>query len=258
MKRGGIFRLLSELLFPPRCAACGKLLPVSRFKSEQPFCVGCAAGWSRALLKQCDTCFQPFENCHCSASVLEKCGIRRFVKLAPYSEDPTLCVPRLTVLGIKRRCVGETFSFLAGSLRVTVLAAVRASDLERRQRGEPPLDTVISYLPRSRRNLRKYGFDQAKMLARALSKETGYPIKRLLKRRGDSEEQKTLTRAQRQRNLEGAYLAVGEIPPNTRVLLVDDVVTTGSSMAAAASVLSAEEVIAVSIAHTREKRTQKK
>ena len=257
MRLGGV-RWLLGLLFPPRCAACGKLLPVSATKADTPFCSACAAGWSRALSKQCDSCFQPFENCHCTASVLEKQGIRRFVKLSPYSEEPSLSVPRLTVLGIKRQCTRSTFSFLAASLRLTTLAAVRAADLERQRQGKPPLDTVISYLPRSGRNLKKYGFDQAKTLAKELAKETGYPVKVLLKRRGDGEEQKTLTRAERQKNLKGALLATAPLPPNTRVLLVDDVVTTGSSMAAAAAVLSAEEVIAVSIAHTREKRTQKK
>lgn len=257
MRRGGA-RWLLGLLFPPRCAACGKLLPISNTKADTPFCAACAAGWSRALSKQCDSCFQPFENCHCTVNVLEKKGIRRLVKLSPYSEEPSLSVPRLTVLGIKRQCTRSTFSFLAASLRLTTLAAVRAADLERRQQGKPPLDTVISYLPRSGRNLKKYGFDQAKTLAKALAKETGYPVKALLKRRSDGEEQKTLTRAERQKNLEGAFLVREPLSPNTRVLLVDDVVTTGASMAAAAAVLPAAEIIAVSIAHTREKHKQKK
>ena len=98
---------------------------------------------------------------------------------------------------------------------------------------------------------RARGFDHADALARALARRTGLPLARALRRGGGSHaHQRGLGRAAR---LAGAGLRIDVTgPPIGRVLLVDDVRTTGATVAVCAAALRARgtsRVVAVSYAH---------
>ena len=85
--------------------------------------------------------------------------------------------------------------------------------------------------------IREYGFDQAVALAKALSKETGYPYRTLLCRTGRTKEQKTLSLEERLCNMRNAFRYAGPDLRGKRVILVDDLITTGSGMRAGADLL---------------------
>jgi competence protein ComFC len=122
----------------------------------------------------------------------------------------------------------------------------------------PISHTVIGFLPRSREKVRRYGFDQARELAKALAERTELPFSCVLRRVRDGVPQKTLGVRKRQENLRGAF-ELREDVRGKRVILVDDLVTTGAGMAEAARVLrrgGAVDVLAVSVAVTP-KRTGK-
>ena len=101
----------------------------------------------------------------------------------------------------------------------------------------------ITWIPASAKNRRKRGYDQAEMLAKAVAREVSLPCRRLLKRNRD--------RAQGDRDfkgrLQGPSLSPASNPPRSSkarspntpksVLIVDDVVTTGSSLRRAAETL---------------------
>ncbi len=97
------------------------------------------------------------------------------------------------------------------------------------------VDCVVPVpLHRARRLQR--GFDQAALLCQPLSKRLGVPLKRrCLRRTRDTPAQATLTARERQQNLRGAF----QCKPLTdqRVLLFDDVCTTGATLDAAESAL---------------------
>lgn len=82
---------------------------------------------------------------------------------------------------------------------------------------------------------RRYGWDQVDLLVRELSRLTGRPIERVLRRR-EGESQKSLDLAGRKRNLLGRISCVVPRPPSACVL-VDDVFTTGATLSVCASVL---------------------
>jgi len=85
--------------------------------------------------------------------------------------------------------------------------------------------------------LRSRGYNQSALLAREVSKLTGLPVKEdLLVRVKDAPPQMGLGRENRWRNVGSAFQCVGDLR-NQAVLLVDDVVTTGSTMSACASAL---------------------
>jgi ComF family protein len=101
---------------------------------------------------------------------------------------------------------------------------------------ELPADAV-TWVPLSARRRARRGFDQAELLARAVAKRRGLPVGRLLRRVRDTRAQARLAGVDRRAALGDAFVSVRAPPPRT--LLVDDVLTTGSTAAACADVLKA-------------------
>ncbi len=98
---------------------------------------------------------------------------------------------------------------------------------------------VISWIPLSKKRLRHRGYDQARLIAEEISKHTGLPCRQLLRKIKDNGAQSlTKTAAQRRENVAGAYALCDKTEvTGLRILLVDDVVTTGSTMSEAARIL---------------------
>lgn len=155
------------------------------------------------------------------------------LKLAPYTERAEHYVTRRMILNIKQNPHARAFAFLAEELAEILRPVLR----ERAETdGDTSVPAVLTWLPRSRRHLRAYGFDQAEGIARALGRVTGLAVRPLLKRLRDGQPQKELTAAARRTNVRGAY-GISESPKGLRVILVDDLVTTGEGVAEAVRLL---------------------
>ena len=103
---------------------------------------------------------------------------------------------------------------------------------------------LITWVPANPARRRQRGFDQGQELARALAKAAGVPAQQLLIRSRSDARQTGRSRAER---LAGPALSVNTNAP-AFVVLVDDVVTTGSSLRRAAQLLQAagtERIVAV-------------
>jgi len=99
---------------------------------------------------------------------------------------------------------------------------------------------VLVPVPLHPRRLRNRGYNQSALLAREVSKWTGLPVKeQLLVRTTDAPPQaRAASLEERRWNVLGSFQCVGDVP-NQEVLLVDDVVTTGSTISACAAALKA-------------------
>ena len=96
---------------------------------------------------------------------------------------------------------------------------------------------MIIPVPVTPKKMRIRGFNQAEMLACALSEKTGIPMCRAVEKVKDTKEQKSLGRAERQKNLLGTFRVKQEMLTAKSVIVVDDIFTTGSTVGAMALTL---------------------
>jgi predicted amidophosphoribosyltransferase len=95
--------------------------------------------------------------------------------------------------------------------------------------------SAITWIPGHSADKRVRGFDHAEVLAGAVGARLGLPVVRLLRRTGRGQaDQSALSRKDRWANLEGAFVGV-ECP--AKVLIVDDLVTTGATAGAGSAAL---------------------
>ena len=116
-----------------------------------------------------------------------------------------------------------------------------------------PQADVVTWVPVSAKRLRKRGYDQVRLLAEAVSAELGIPAEPLLNKFRDNQPNSSLkTPEERRANVLGVYKALGqERLRGKRVLLLDDIITTGATASECARVLltaGAEEVIFAAVA----------
>jgi ComF family protein len=202
-----------ELLLPPLCAGCG------REARELPFCPACAPAPAGALPAP------PAALDGWHAAILHAGAGAEWVRRFKY--------PARGLAGLD-----------------PAADAVALGLVRRLARALPDAPDCVAPVPLHPRRLRERGFSPAGLLARAVAREALRPFAPvLLERVRDTRSQTALARAERRRNVAGAFAARGRTPP--RVWLVDDVATTGSTLAEAARALrraGTREVLGVCLA----------
>ena len=99
---------------------------------------------------------------------------------------------------------------------------------------------VLAPVPLHKRRERERGYNQSELLAQEVGKHTDVPVdtKKLRRVRDTAPQVSMPTPEERRRNIEGAFECTGQVSGLT-VILIDDVVTTGSTMSACARPLVA-------------------
>lgn len=151
----------------------------------------------------------------------------------PLNAEPIPCVDRVRTPwaydGLARDLV------LALKLRGRRPAAQPlATALARSIQREGSEVTAITWVPGRKPETRRRGFDHAEVIARELARLLGLPVTSLLGRTGNRPDQTTLSGVARRQNLKGAFMASSA---TERVMLVDDLVTTGATAEACARAL---------------------
>ena len=243
-------RSIADLFFPPVCASCGKLLTFEGFfrstDFQNPLCEVCLPLWEEQKEQTCDLCGEKVTACKCATKVMHKVGCQQLVKLCFYRPGDSDTVGNRMVYRIKDHADRATVQFLARELEPGIRASMKTPEWQ-------GCSFFIAYLPRRHGTVLKGGNDQAKELARALAKQLGIPLVSAIGRNKKSETpQKFLLPTQRLKNaLSAFYLKKGEERKGQIAILVDDIVTSGASMAAGVRLLrrlGAKGFLAVSIA----------
>ncbi|MDP9052956.1 MAG: ComF family protein [Acidobacteriota bacterium] len=117
------------------------------------------------------------------------------------------------------------------------LARPLAAFLERAIAVDEPFDAVVA-VPLYWRKSWERGFNQAELLARHIAKRRGVPLLTALRRKRATAAQASLANAGRRRNVAGAFaLRRNQNLAGKKILLIDDVMTTGATASACAAVL---------------------
>lgn len=190
-----LLELILDLLFPPKCMLCGKLLQTG----EETLCESCV---------QDD--LPEFEGNPRDVRFFEEC-------VAPFFYEGNI---RDAILRLK---------FHGMQSYAKQFAKWMATPIREKLAGKYD---YISWVPCSRLRVWTRGFDQAKLLALALAKELDAEALCTLKKiRHNRKQSKTANAAKRRANVLGAYRAMDpQWLKNKRILLIDDVLTTGATM----------------------------
>jgi len=117
---------------------------------------------------------------------------------------------------------------------------------------------VVTWVPMRAWKVHKRGYNQSELLARQLAVLEQLPAQALLRKVRKTQTQSLLGRAERRRNVRGAYACTDpDAVAGKNVLLVDDVVTSGATIGECAEILrvaGARTVTCVAFAHRRYKR----
>ena len=246
MKIQDIKRKVEQLIFPPICRVCGKRQSIFSKVPAGVLCPACARLWQGERGQTCTACDVPHERCACLPTALKTAGVDTFVHLAPYRPGKTSASAAMILRG-KDHNDREMFRFLASELAGSVREAILQEE-----------EAVVTYVPRRRAAVKANGHDHARQIALFLADELGLPLSAAIRRRPLTHQQKQLSAAAREQNaaksfeLDPSYTVVGKT-----FVLIDDVCTTGTSLAACASLLEqagAQRVICAVIAKTEQSR----
>ena len=206
-----------RLFFPEKCVLCGEVTG-----QQKPFCSSCYSYWAAMPDDSCIVCGYEAKECNCS----DISYTDRVVFAFWYGEEPL----RSLIYKLKYHPSGKTAAFIA---------EIMAAEIKRRlagKRGGLPFE-VVTFVPRSKKSLLRYGHDQAAMLAKQVAKLLGLPCVPLLSRTANAKQQKTLGLTIRLANIRGVFMPKKACAEYKRVLLVDDIITTGATMSEAAHAL---------------------
>ena len=194
--------VLLDLLYPPKCPFCGRILE----RGEEGWCASCQEelpwtepGQAKAV-EFCDTCLSP---------LWYQAGVRK---------------------GLHR------YKFGGGRGRARLFGALMAQCLK--DRWTEPVD-LITWAPLHPKRRRKRGYDQAELLARRVGELAGLPAEQTLEKiRSTAAQSQTGGNEARKTNVQGAYRALPGLDfTGKRIVLVDDVATSGATLSECAAAL---------------------
>lgn len=212
---------IGQLLYPPKCILCGKLLE----KNETDLCHSCR-----------------IDNPECSRHTRKISFIADWAVVWYYENTVRQSILRFKFH--RARGYAKPYGrFLAMALR---------------RNGIEQFD-CLTWVPTGFWRIFRRGYDQVELLAKALGEELGIPPVRLLKKVRHTRPQSTIRgEAARRANVIGAYtMEKGVDVTGKKILLLDDIITTGATISEAARILrtaGADEVYCGAVAMTRRER----
>lgn len=205
-------RTAADLLFPRRCPVCGGVaMPKGRL-----ICPACLKQLSFVSSPACMKCGKEIgsrEQEYCADCIRRKKSFERGFALLNYDSRAAA-----SMAAVKYHNKREYLDFYARAAALRFGKQFRQAGIQ-----------VIVPVPVHASRLKTRGFNQAAVLAEKLSAELGIPWEELLIRVKKTDPQKSLGSAERLKNLRGAFEAEQEAGKWERVLLVDDIYTTGST-----------------------------
>jgi ComF family protein len=222
---------LVSLFYPPVCAVCGANVGPSEY-----LCDACEAKATRIVPPFCEICSEPFPGAITNAFTCANCGNRKLhfeAAVAAYRSR-----------GIVRHVIHDFKYNKQLHLRHVVSRWLADALADVRLRGWR-FDALVP-VPLHPARRRERGFNQAELLAEFVSERFSIESKPILERIRYTKTQTAFDRAERMENLRDAFrLRKNADVRGYRMLLIDDVLTTGSTLSECARVLKAAGAVSV-------------
>ena len=232
-----ISELKDRVLFAlsvPKCIGCGKRLSYG----EEAFCPDCFAEFSDFKSRNCHRCARLLNECDCGTEYLEAHFVKRVVKCYRYVHRDKATPSNALIYSLKRDNREDVLKVCTDELERAIRNSVTDSS-----------DSVFINIPRRSSAIIEFGIDHSSLLAEELAKRFGAKYISLLKSKA-KKPQKSLEVTDRLKNAD--FELVKEIDlSGKRVIIVDDIITSGASMSSAAVLVRAlgcKNIIAAALA----------
>ena len=225
LRKNGMWRKFVDLCFPPACVMCGEKLP----KGARFVCDSCCHDLPRTNLH-----LQPKNRLVELFSGL--LPIERATGFIYYSRGSE---SRSIMLNLKYYHTPEIGVYMG---------RLMASEISDGSNFFDGIDAIVP-IPLARRRMRQRGYNQVEALARGVSSVTGIPVLRdVVVRTIDNPSQTTVVTAERVENVKGIFsVSRPEQLQGKHILLMDDVVTTGSTLKACGEVIATVDGVKISV-----------
>ena len=203
-----LFSAISTAVFVKRCAYCGEVI----FHSDT-LCDDCKAA-PRLKGERCPKCGLQKEKCTCD----------KFNYKAEYEE---LTAPFVFTKSIAKGIIRLK---LYGYTELAKPLGVEVADAVRKNFADVKFDCV-TYVPLHKSRQRKRGYNQSELIAIGVADSLDLPLETLLIKVRRTKSQRMSTARERRANLHGAFdLPLDKSAEGKRILLIDDIKTTGSTL----------------------------
>ena len=222
IKIKNIWNRITSIIFVKKCVSCKELLP---YDYEGYLCLKCLGEWELQKMELCPTCHKEQTECRCAFG---KEGVDSLRHLVLYQHDDKEKVSNRIVYSLKNSNEKSVFDFVSREMVDNIINTKRLDN------------TVVVGVPRNPNSIKEYGYDHAKKLAKSVAEILNIEYVDVLYHSGGLREQKSLNKQQRELNAKRkCYIAPekAELVRGKRILLVDDMATTGAMTGACAQLL---------------------
>lgn len=218
----------------PKCICCGERLDYG----EKAFCRKCFAEFQEFKTRNCSKCAKILSECDCSNEFLESHFVKRVIKCYRYINLDDNMPSNSLIYSLKRDNRDDVLSVSADELT----AAIRNSV-------ENPSNCIFTNIPRRKSAIVEYGIDHSGLLAMEVARRFNGKYIKLLKSNA-KKAQKSLDHNERRKNADFSIVKDIDLKGKT-VIIIDDIITSGSSMANAAALtrsMGSKDIIAACLA----------
>jgi ComF family protein len=233
---------LVSVFFPAGCRICGDLLARA---SRLPICTPCLRSFEAPPYTKCEVCGQ---------SLPSFAPAETGTRICPACQQKTFAFACARSFGVYQGALARAIVILKFEEMQPLgdWFARRLAELVRREGAAMHADVVVP-VPLHRERLKERGYNQAAMISKPLAKALSLPhTAALLMRTRPRPDKQILSLAERWTSVRGAFATrPGSQVDKLRVLLVDDVVTTGATLDACSRALldlGAKSVVGLTVA----------
>lgn len=234
-----ISEALRRMLLTRKCLICDEVIDYER---ENPICDDCEEAWDEYLEARCNKCGGDRYTCSCMPMLVKKNF--NIVSWSVFYNKENKDAANSIIFMLKYWRHREAIMFCTKTMKNMLLDVCKKHNINYKE-------FAVTYSPRRKVSIRKHLFDHAREMAKYLAELLEIEFVDALENTG-KKEQKKLSAIERRRNAQKSYkLKKNFVNKHKKYFLVDDIMTTGSTLVYCSRLLfdaGASEVIPVTYA----------